>query len=729
VLVFPAAEARADAYTYSTTRRILKAGILMLDSTIDANGDGVISPGEAALGPENTAPYLFHIADARADVKPTNWEFVNPLAPQTVTADVKARWDARDPGSPYGLGQNVTKNMAAYWEVFLSRTSVEDLVQFDLLFIANHRDVKFTPAEREKLRKVVDAGGIVWIEDSAGMRIRGDGRFFLDQLQFRSEGSTANAGPVINAPNHPILNTPYPLTFQEIARLGDKNYSNYYLSGFAPAETGPINRGTSGRGLAPPNPEVLLNIVGNRATATAARPEGLPYIAAGNYGSGAVIATAGDSGDDVNNIGGSVRGNRGAFSGPNIQVARTEDLKFVYNLVAWGSANNTERRNPRRTASSFEAVGAPLLTRFDFTTSGTPADSIVASQSSALIVKNTIFVSGVVGGTATLRAYDAQPFATATATATRTTVCRIWGSARLTTRSGAPTCRAAGPDSPPRRRSPLCTTPGPAASSRRSSSRWPTGAWPRSRRSRTTAAASRRPARLVYNNGTAGGSYTGPGALAAPAPAFYEGRVYVVQPNGLVRCVDAVSGTTLWTSFDPASPPPATLNPTGPPTVGFTRLQSASGVGSYSGGNTLDLMLYQPALETNGGNPPAGRILPYWLGTRNEVMVSPTSQQAGFWEYSTRVALSGNRYYIANAAPFAAPTARVFVNDTAAGNSARENFEMGNQAAGYAVEFQQEPSGRSTAGCGSRRPRPRAASSPWTTTSCTSRPPTAGPAA
>ena len=152
------------------------------------------------MGPENPDPYVFYIADARTDVKPQNWEFVNPLSPGTVTADIKTRWDARmgTVGSGYSIGQKVTKNMAPYWEVSLRNTSIPDLLQFDMLFITNHRNTRFAPAEREKLRKLVDAGGIVWIEDCGGLRVDAANPFFKERPREAAEvvsafSSTVNA--------------------------------------------------------------------------------------------------------------------------------------------------------------------------------------------------------------------------------------------------------------------------------------------------------------------------------------------------------------------------------------------------------------------------------------------------------------------------------------------------------------------------------------------------------
>jgi len=85
----------ADATTYSSTKRQFKVGILLVDST--AYNFNVAPPALLPGGPENPDPFVFYIADARSDVKPQNWELINPLAPTQVTADVKARWDARDP--------------------------------------------------------------------------------------------------------------------------------------------------------------------------------------------------------------------------------------------------------------------------------------------------------------------------------------------------------------------------------------------------------------------------------------------------------------------------------------------------------------------------------------------------------------------------------------------------------------------------------------------------------
>lgn len=715
------ARAQNDALTYSSNRRAFNAGVLLLQSTIDDTNTATL-----ARGPENPDPYVFFMADARSDVKPLDWEFVNPLAPKTVTAAEYGRWLARDPGNPYQMGQQVTKNMACYWEVSLQKTSIEDLLQYDLLFITHHRDTKFTPDEREKLRKLVDAGGVVWIEDCGNMRIRPSGPFFLDDLQFRNDGSRANAGPIINAAAHPILNNPYRLSFQEIANLGDKNYGNFYMSRMIPADdtpTGiPVPRNNSGRSAGPPNPNVLINIVGNRATATGPDDPGLPYIAAGNYGSGAVIATSSDSGCDINDYAGGANvgsgGNSGAYCGPNIQTAHPEDLKFVYNLAAWGSATNTERRNPRRTASSFDSLGAPLLGKFDFSTPGTPANSIVRSTSAPVVVQGVLLVTGLVNNVPTLRAYDTQPYRDLDGDGNGddglpdlnlgAPYDEIWraplgngtGGAGQALLPSAPTS-ATLPDGTD---AVFVTLPNGDMHGYR--------VFPRDSGRLTF-----QPQPVFAPNANEGaGTYpagTATQPAVAPSPVYFEGRIHVVQPDARIRCVSAyaeggvAAGTRLWLSADVV--PAFALTPLGSPTVGFTRLTSTPRAAN-SNNSTLDLMLYEPASQAGGaGLPPVGRVLPYFLGARNEVLtVSSGQAQSGTVSgvaYDTRAFEGGSdRYFVADPSrgdgPFTTPRVRVFSRTEVGGNaiSGRENYQIGNPSPFFAGQFIPSPNGGALSG-------------------------------
>ncbi len=690
--VLPAApvRAQADALAYSTTRRTFNVGNLLLQSTIDADRNGVITDTEAARGPENPDPFVFYIADDRTDVKPLDWEFVNPFAPKSVTQTELSRWAARDPRNGYQLGQKVTKDMAAYWEVDLQKTPLEDLLRYDLLFITNHRITGFSPVEREKLRKLIDAGGIVWIEDCGNMRVDPTGPFVTEHLQFAGNsglGGGGGGGPLVLLGNHPILNNPYKLSFQEIANLGDKNYGNYHMHAAANMAVAP-------------NPETLINIVGNRGA------NGLPYIAAGTYGSGVIIATSSDSGCDINDYAGGFNGpsggNSGAYCGPNKQTAHAEDLKFVYNLVAWGSASNTERRNGRRTAAAFQSVGAPLLTRFDFTTPGTPADSIVRGVSSPLVVQGLLIVTGTVNNTPVLRAYDTQPYQDLDGDGNGddglpdlnlgAPYDEVW---RVNLPGGAGGGATVLPSAPTAATLPdgtnalFVTLPDGTLAGYR--------AFPNTN-GRLNIAGQTLPG---FPNATVGGGTYPPGTVSspslAPSPVYFEGRVHVVQPDGRIRCVSGyprapiAAGANLWLSTDAAVTTPGPVVPLGPPTVGFTRLTTTR-LAPNSNNSTLDLMLFQPASQTGAsgaGTATKARVLPFFLGARNEVLTTPSGSDGTGVLYDTRAFEGGDRYYVADPTkdgPFVAPRVQVFANE-ADGSTGRQNYLLGRPTARFVGAF------------------------------------------
>src|SRR4051794_39580337 len=78
------AETRADATSYANDRRQVRACILVSNASVSN-----------VTGKENLVPYVFYIMDKRLDLKPNGWEFVNPLAPATITGDTYVRWKTR----------------------------------------------------------------------------------------------------------------------------------------------------------------------------------------------------------------------------------------------------------------------------------------------------------------------------------------------------------------------------------------------------------------------------------------------------------------------------------------------------------------------------------------------------------------------------------------------------------------------------------------------------------
>ncbi len=662
--------ASADAVTYASGKRTLRVGILLVDSTIDADNNGIITPAEALAGPENPDPYVFQIADQRKDVKPLGWEFVNPLAPRTVTQDVLTRWTARDPNNPYQLGANITKDMAAYWEVSLSKTAVADLIQFDALLLTTHRLLKFSPADREKLRKLVDAGGLLWLDDCGGMRMSAQGPFFLEQLQFQgSRGAVGSGTPVVFQPGHALLNSPYRLSLPQIALLGEyTDYRDRALAAIDPVTNMDVSQA--------PNPSILTNVVGNLGVGG-----GLPYIATASYGSGTVVATCGDTGCAINDyVGGTYNSvasgpNSGAYMrGARLERAHEEDLLFLYNLTQLGAANNTYRRNNRRVGTSGESLRAPLTTAFDFTQAGTPTDAKVNSASAPLVARDRVYVSGIdSNGQLTVRCYNAKPSFTrgdqgVPDLAFGAPYDEVWRSAPIPNPSNRQ------PSSPVlgtvfqgggSYRDYLFVTTGDGSLIKLDALPTDNAGNPLPLNTPAGNPAILKGSPATYLQCKLANGADGP----APAPVFHENRVYVVQPDGVVRCIESNTMVSLWTSIDVAITP-NDVTPTGSPTLGVVRLDDLSGgnrnsgnVGARSGGNTSDIMLYVPAVTKDNNGNDIAKILPFWLGTRHEVIENPSAPG----DYNTRVAVGANALWIANTVAnplpyFIRPKARVYDN-------------------------------------------------------------------
>ncbi|MGB9607545.1 MAG: PQQ-binding-like beta-propeller repeat protein, partial [bacterium] len=228
----------------------------------------------------------------------------------------------------------------------------------------------------EKLRRFVDAGGRLWIEDCAGFRIADNN--FITPLQFANDGPAGQAKKV--DPYHPLLSYPFQLTYDEISHLGDKDVGNYYISVYDPGTLQPV----------------VLNYASGRTNK--------PYIAAGQFGAGLIIATSGDSGCDINDpCGGRTTSsgqNSGPYAGENIQNAHSEDIKFVWNMILWANSWSTFRKDTRQGATSFEEINPPLDRKWQFT-----QDSFTVYSP---VIWNGIVVAVSDGGV--VYAFDADPY-------------------------------------------------------------------------------------------------------------------------------------------------------------------------------------------------------------------------------------------------------------------------------------------------------------------------------
>lgn len=404
------APANGDAGTYITQKRLVRCGII---------ASSALNVG--TYGSENPDPHLFYVVDSRTDLRPAGMEFVNPLAPPSITSDIYQRWRARQRGATdpafvagteqsraFQVGSPVTKNMGAYWEVNIDSLSAEDLAQFDLLFLHCHKpNVAFNAEQKAKLRRFMDAGGTLWIDQCGGFTFSRGAPFLFD-VQYHTGGG-GGGGAVVAAANHPLLSSPYSISAEEVRTLGDKNVGSWYLyNPYDPADPSYYDSVAGKDSLNPPGHEAISPIVWNTRGLPSAgalpNPGWRPYIMAGQVGAGRVVFCADDTGCAINDyVGGSAVGwgaNSAAVSGEILSAAKPADLKFVYNMASWATAQRTDRTDSRRTGASAEQIGAQLEEKWY-------APSVGPGQvGGAAFYKNAVYV---VGGDLVLRCYNLSP--------------------------------------------------------------------------------------------------------------------------------------------------------------------------------------------------------------------------------------------------------------------------------------------------------------------------------
>lgn len=258
--------------------------------------------------------YTFYVLERRNDVKPLGLTFLNPYAPAGATRD-----------------------QAAYWEVDLSRIGETEITRYRVLLLSRINWNFMTPEIFAKLRRFVEAGGVLWIDKPyVPTPPAGSIRLFFPDVEIRGGISPITT---VNL-NHPLLNGYYRLSPGEIAQVG--------LRGRGLME-GRLNLPMGGR---PP-----LQIVSADANG--------PVIAACTYGSGRIVVSAAGVASAINRpfI------TRSGAMAPRAQETLLEaapdlDLKFAYNIVRWAGSSTAPNVNIRGANAIGDQYGAPLGVRW-----------------------------------------------------------------------------------------------------------------------------------------------------------------------------------------------------------------------------------------------------------------------------------------------------------------------------------------------------------------------------
>ncbi|MGQ9455140.1 MAG: DUF4159 domain-containing protein [Armatimonadota bacterium] len=362
ILAMSCPHADAQAFLYAGKRRKINCGVVWL--SVDPNNRSKPPANQSVGAGMDASGYpingggvgdIFYLLDMRVDLKPPGWSFDNPLAP----------------GGP---ATGLSKSDPVYWQVDLSADP--DLSRMHVLYLPAHGTVTLTPQQREALRKFVDGGGVLWIDnEGVGGQLDFSDTFFI--LNFKFEGISGSQLPYTR--HHPLLSSPYWLNDWEIANLGVNAGSAVCVPGYDPGFGG-------GWGAISQQPvcfDVLYPVVGNT------NGGGKPSVAANAYGSGRIVATA-------------------TYVGRGCYFNNPASLKFAYNVIAWSASWTHLRKDPRHSGSSIDTVGGTKLLELwslPVLGGGSGSGQQDAIGNAPVIYKNVVFYT--VGGS--LYALDLYP--------------------------------------------------------------------------------------------------------------------------------------------------------------------------------------------------------------------------------------------------------------------------------------------------------------------------------
>lgn len=330
-----AGQVLAGPISYAGRRTEIRAGVVILNE------------GGTPAAERSARPHVWTQLDRERAIKPAEWTFLNPLAESLVTSGIATRWGVT-------LGNRLSKQDAAYWEVDINKTTRQSLSKLDVLFLAAGPNTVLTPGDREKLRNFVDEGGLLWVDyigDPAPFGIES----FPVAVETFSSGS-----PLSLDPFNPLLSRPNTLNVGELAEL----FVN--KTGAGSRTLGPVNGGAIiDINTAPVGPDSLrFNAVVGSNPST--------YVAAvAKSGEGYYLATSRDvslslgQGTDTSVNPPAFTANTGFRSA---SLSSTKDFnaaaKLLVNAISLRSSYESLLGGPRNTSTSGIDLPAPLIKRF-----------------------------------------------------------------------------------------------------------------------------------------------------------------------------------------------------------------------------------------------------------------------------------------------------------------------------------------------------------------------------
>lgn len=329
---------------YAQRSQTIKAGVLLVDSQ---QTNGV---------PSNYTPHVWFNLDSNRLVKPAGWNIENPRASTEVTTQIQARWIALGGvGNAPGIGDRITKRHGAYWEVPLSTVGDQEMADYDVLMLSARGFVALNPTEREKLRRFVDHGGVLWVDFTSGATLDS-----LNSAPLPFGLNTANLGiPSYSESLHPLLSFPNTISDAALAAMETD-------SGAGILRTTLVNANLEGIvGAAPADSLKLYTVAStNRG----------PSIQVGHLGDGYIVVTARGVASAINRV--LVPGPPPTYNAntnylgltPTNDRAASAAASLAINMIYLAAGHHSTGGESRKSNSSAVDLGAPLLKRFDIET-------------------------------------------------------------------------------------------------------------------------------------------------------------------------------------------------------------------------------------------------------------------------------------------------------------------------------------------------------------------------
>lgn len=332
-------------FHYSGRNHIVNAGVLLLDSNL----------WTSSTYSANDTPFVWYNLDSDVGAKPSGWVFENPNPPSVITAGIAARWGLA--GST--VGAPVTRSQASYWEVQLSQTTDTELSQYDVLVASIYETFELTPLERERLRRYVDQGGVLWVDTDSTVSF--DPVNNLPTPFMLTSGTSSRTLDTLS----PLVTLPNSLGLQDVLALeygGD-------TGSFAPL---------TATELASYYADPLA--VDSERMSMVATDNGNGIIGACAVGNGWVVLTTRGAARVLNegidpNTGLAVANQGYNADAPAVNRQTASVGRFVVNAISLNSNHAQVAQGTRSLNSISDDLGAPLFPGFGFASAGSPTRS------------------------------------------------------------------------------------------------------------------------------------------------------------------------------------------------------------------------------------------------------------------------------------------------------------------------------------------------------------------